>query len=111
ELEFIKLIESLRACEIGWLTFFFELDVFAERVFQSALDQIDREIGDINTDPLSAKFLRSVNGCAASAKRIEHHIAGLARSLEHSLDNPDWLLCLISELLLFGIQPFDVLID
>ena len=53
ELKFIKLSEPLRAREIGWLTFFFELDFFAERIFQPALDQIDREISDVDPDPLS----------------------------------------------------------
>ena len=32
KLEFVELSESLRAREIGWLTFFFELDFFAESV-------------------------------------------------------------------------------
>src|SRR5437660_11565384 len=53
ELEFVELSESLRAREIGWLTFFLELDLFAEGVFQSALDQIDRQISDVDPDPSS----------------------------------------------------------
>src|SRR5437588_6947871 len=50
KLELIQLGESLRALEIGWLTFLDELDFFTERIGQPALDQIDREIGDINAD-------------------------------------------------------------
>src|SRR5436190_10883132 len=74
ELEFVELCESLRAREIGRLTFFFELDLLAKRILQSALDQIDREIGDVDPDPLSIQLLRRMNRRAASTKRIEHHI-------------------------------------
>ena len=75
ELEFVVLGQLTRAAEIGGLSLFFELDFFAEGIAQPALDQIDREIGDIDADPLPAEFLRRVNGGAASAKRIEHHVA------------------------------------
>jgi len=53
ELEFIELSQSLRAREVGWLTFLFKFDFFAEGIFQSAFDQIDGEIRDVDTDPLS----------------------------------------------------------
>src|SRR5438045_6126955 len=74
KLEFIELSESLSALEVRWLTFFFELDRFAECVFQSPLDQIDREVGDVDAYPLSIEFFRRVNGRAASAERMEHRI-------------------------------------
>src|SRR5438309_1472971 len=48
KLEFVVFRELLRARKIGWLTFLFELDLFAEGIFQSALDQIDREISDVD---------------------------------------------------------------
>src|SRR6266513_1906007 len=51
ELELVELGEALRAFEIGGLAFFFEFDLFAERISQSALDQIDSEIGDVDPDP------------------------------------------------------------
>ena len=54
KLEFVELSESLGAREVGRLAFFFKLDLFAERILQSALDQIDRQIGDIDPDPLPA---------------------------------------------------------
>src|SRR5260370_32503027 len=75
ELEFVELSQAFRTLEIGWLTFFVELDFFAKCVLQSALDQIDRKICDIDPDPLSSELLRSVNRRAASTKRIEHDIA------------------------------------
>ncbi len=84
ELEFIELSKSLGAGEIRWLAFFFKLDLFTERIFQSALDQIDREIGDVDPDPLSTEFLRGVNGCAASAERIKHHVSGIARRADNA---------------------------
>ena len=54
ELKFVELCKPLGALEIGRSTFFFKLDFLAERIFQSALDQIDRQIGDIDPDPLPA---------------------------------------------------------
>jgi hypothetical protein len=78
KLEFVELSESLCAFEISWLPFFFEFDLLAEGIFQATLNQIDREIGDVDADPLSPKLLRCVNRRAAAAKRIEHNIAGIA---------------------------------
>ena len=52
ELEFVEFGQPLRAREIGWLTFLFKLDIFAERIFQSALDQVDRQISDVDPHPL-----------------------------------------------------------
>src|SRR5438093_4272683 len=97
ELKFIELGYSLRAREIGWLTFFFKPDLFAESVFQSALDQINREISDVDTDPLSIQLLGRVNSRAASAKRIEHHIAGIARCADDALKQRLRFLCWIAE--------------
>ena len=91
ELEFVVLGELTRAAEIGRLSLFFELDFFAERVPQPALDQIDREIGDIDADPFAPEFLRRVNGSSASAKWIEHHIAGIAARADNTLEQCLWL--------------------
>jgi hypothetical protein len=68
ELEFVEFSQRLRAREIRRLTFLFELDLFAEGIFQPALDQINREIGDVDPDPSPPELLRSVNCCAATAK-------------------------------------------
>src|SRR5436309_1525061 len=97
ELEFVELRQSLRAFEIRRLTFFFKLDLFAKRIFQSALDQIDREIRDVDADPLSIQLLGRVNSRAASAKRIEHHIAGIARCADDALKQRLRFLCWIAE--------------
>ena len=53
KLEFVEFSQSLRAREIDWLTFLFEFDLFAEGILQSPLNQIDREIGDVDSDPFS----------------------------------------------------------
>src|SRR5207248_10498511 len=92
ELKFVELSKSLRAFEIGWLTFFFELDLLAERIFQSTLDQIDCEISDVDSDPLPIELLCGVNRCAAPAKRIKHDIAGIARSADDALEKRLWFL-------------------
>ena len=75
-----------RAAEISGLSLFFELDFFAEGVFQSPLDQVDREIGDVDPDPLSSELLCRVNGCAASAKRIEDNIAKIRRCADDTFE-------------------------
>src|SRR6266516_2732955 len=85
ELELVVFSQLLCACEIGWLTFLFKLDLFAKRIFQSALDQIDGEISNVDPNPLATELLRGVNRRAAPAKRIEHHIAGTARCADDAL--------------------------
>jgi hypothetical protein len=97
KLKFVELRQSLRAGEIGWLTFFFKLDFFSERIFQSALDQIDREIGDVDSDPLSTKFLRRMNRRAASAKWIEHEFARISGCFYNSFEQHLRLLCWVSQ--------------
>src|SRR5213080_1724526 len=86
ELEFVELSESRRAFEIGRLPFLFKLDFFTEGIFQSALDQLDREIGDVDSNPLSIQLLCCVNRRPASAKRIEHNIAGIARRADDAFE-------------------------
>jgi hypothetical protein len=44
-------------------------------VAQALLDQRNGEMGDVDADPLPVQLLRRVHGGAATAKRIEHHIA------------------------------------
>src|SRR5450759_3110652 len=100
ELELIEFSESLRAFEIGWLSFFLELDIFAEGLFQKTLDQIDREIGDLNHDPLSAELLRGVNRRPASAKWVENDIAGIGRSAYNAFEKSLRFLCRVTETLL-----------
>src|SRR5205807_4788033 len=100
ELEFVVLGELTRAAKIGGLSLFFELDFFAECVAQPALDQIDREISDIDADPLPPEFLRRVNGGATSAKRIKHHIARIAACADDAFQKCLRFLGRITETLL-----------
>ena len=86
ELEFVELSKSLSAFEISRLSFLLKLDLFAKCVFQSALDQIDCEISDVDANLLTTEFLRRVNGGAASAKRIEHNVAGIAGCADDSFE-------------------------
>ena len=75
ELELVVLGQLRCTGEVGWLTFLFKLNFFAERIAQPTLDQVDREISDVDPDSLASQLLRSMNGCAASAEWIENHIA------------------------------------
>ena len=86
ELEFVELRKPLGALEIGRLTFLFKLDLFAERVLQPPLDQVDCEIGNIDPDPLASELLRSVNGCAASTEWIENNISGIAARADDAFE-------------------------
>src|SRR5439155_18441678 len=97
ELELVELRKPLRAFEIRRLTFLFELDFFAERIFQTALNQIDREIGDVDADPLSTEFLRCVNRRSASAEWIEYHIAGIRGGTDNSFEQRNGLLGWIAQ--------------
>src|SRR5438105_2992528 len=97
KLEFVVLGELTRAAEIGGLSLFFELDFFAEGVAEPTLDQIDREISDIDADPFPAKFLRRVNGGTASAERIEHDIARITARVDDALKKSEWLLSWITQ--------------
>src|SRR5207247_10503105 len=100
KLELIILGKLFCSAEIGWLTFLFKLNFFAECVAQTTLDQIDREISDVDPDPLATQLLRSMNGRPASAKRIENNIAGIARRADNALKKCLWFLSWIAEPLL-----------
>src|ERR1700686_1618278 len=100
ELEFVVLGELTRAAKIGGLPLLFELDLFAERIPQPALDQIDGEIGDIDADPFAPEFLRRVNGGAASAKWIEHDIPRIAARADDAFEKGLRFLCREAETLL-----------
>src|SRR5436190_17562067 len=97
ELELVVLSKLLRSAEIEWLTSLFKLNFFAECVAQTTLDQIDREISDVDPNPLPAELLRGVNGRAASAERVEDHIAGIGRALNDPLKQCLWFLRRIAE--------------
>ena len=48
-----------------------------EGIVQPLLDQRDREMRDVDPDPLPAELLRGVNGGPAAAEGIKHYITGL----------------------------------
>src|SRR5437867_1055235 len=97
ELELVEFSQALRAREISGLPFLFELDLFTESIAQSTLDQVDREIRDVDPDPLPVEFLRGVNGRTATAERIEHGIARIARGADDPLEKCLWFLRLVTE--------------
>jgi len=78
-LELVVLGQLRCTGEVGWLTFLFKLNFFAERIAQTTLDQIDCKISDVDADPLTPEFLRGVDGCATTAKRIQNYITGITR--------------------------------
>jgi hypothetical protein len=63
-----------RAVEVFGCAMDFKLDS-GEGVFQPLLDQRDCKMGDVYTDPLTAKFLSSVGACPAAAEWVENYIA------------------------------------
>jgi len=113
ELELIELSEPLRAFEIGWLPFFFELDFFAKCILQPAFDQIDREIRNVDSDPLPPELLRSVNRRPASAERIENYIAGIARCVNYPFEESNRFLRSESKFLVAAsfLQPSNISIN
>jgi len=46
----------------------------------------DRQVGDINADPLPAKFLRRSDARAAAAERIQHHVTRVGRGIDDALE-------------------------
>jgi hypothetical protein len=49
---------------------------------QAVLDEGNGELGHVYANPVAAKFLGGVNGRAAAAERVEHHVAGIAAGLD-----------------------------
>jgi hypothetical protein len=92
ELELVQFRQALCALEIRRLTLFLKLNVIAESIFKTVLDEIDGEIRHINADPLATRLLRCVNRCAAAAKRVEDGVAGIATGVEDALKQGDGLL-------------------
>src|SRR5208283_2758934 len=74
ELEFVQLRQPFGAAQISGLSALFKLDFFAEGIFETAFDEVDGEIGDINADPLAAELLRGMNRCAAAAEWVENDV-------------------------------------
>jgi hypothetical protein len=67
------------------------------RVPEALLDQVDRKVGDIDADPLTAESDGRVDCCSASTKGVKYHVAFIARRPENQLHEGDGLLCRIPE--------------
>ena len=55
---------------------------------QALLDKSDREMGDIDADPVAPEPLRRIDRRAASAERIEHRVAGIGRCRHDPFEQP-----------------------
>src|ERR1035437_2407511 len=97
ELELVHFRQALCALEICGLTLFLKLQLFAERIFQTSLNEIDGEIRDINADPVPTQLLRPVNRRAATAERVEHKPAGIGAGFNNAFKKSLRLLRGIAE--------------
>jgi hypothetical protein len=75
-----------------------ELDA-REGIAQALLDQRDGEMRDVDADPLALELLGGVNGGAAAAERVEHHVAFVRGDREDALEEREGLFCRIPEAL------------
>lgn len=51
-------------------------------IAQALFDQADGKVGDVDADPLPPEFFRRMDGGAATAERVKHHIAGVGGGIE-----------------------------
>jgi hypothetical protein len=75
-LELVFVLESKRAgaAEVFWHAGDTELES-GKGVFQTPLDEMNGEMGDVDADLAAGEFLRGMDGRAAAAKGIENEIA------------------------------------
>ena len=66
-------------------------------VLQAVLDEGNGELRHVNADPVAAEFLGGVNGRAAAAERVQHHVAGIAAGLDDPLQQRHRLLRRVAE--------------
>ena len=79
-----------------------ELDIREGRA-QTLFDQADGKMGDVDADPTTPKFLGGMDGGAAAAERVKHHIAGVGRGVEDAFKERDGLLGGVAEAF-FGLE-------
>src|ERR1700733_13757045 len=70
-----------------------------ECIAQPLLNERDREMCDINSNPLALKLLRCMNGRAASTKWIKNDIAFIRRGIDDTFQEPQGFLSWISKTL------------
>ncbi len=58
-------------------------------IAQALFDQADGKVGDVDANPLPTELFRRMDGGAAVAERVEHHIAGVRRGVEDALKEGD----------------------
>lgn len=88
-----ELLRALDSCRLA-LNLVICFRMKAEGVEQSILHQPDREVRDVNADPRSLHPLGDRNGCPASAKRIEDHVALVTASFDDArkMAECDWII-------------------
>ena len=68
-----------------------------EGVAQALLDQADGEVGDVDADPMPPEFLRRMDGGAAAAERVEHHVAGVGGGVDDAFEQGEGFLGGVAE--------------
>ena len=64
-----------RSLGVPWTS---NLQAGLEGVLEPFFDERNGEVRDVDADPLAVELLRGVNGRAATAERVEHHVAFVA---------------------------------
>ena len=66
-------------------------------------------MGDVDADPVAAHLLRRMNGGAAAAERVEHHVAGIGGGGEDAFEQGHGFLRGVAEAFLgLGVEWRDV---
>lgn len=99
ELVGVRLGELGGVFDRGGLADDVEVRVRLEGFDQAALHDGDRDVGDVDADPLPAELLRGDHGGAAAAEGVEHHVAGVGGRLDDALEEGGWFLGGITETL------------
>jgi hypothetical protein len=93
---FVLSRKSPRAFQIFWRSVDNVLDA-RKRIFQAFLYEGNCQVGNVYPDPLSPKFLGSMDGRPASAEWIKNNIALVGTGVYDALQQSQWFLCWIAE--------------
>src|SRR5713101_1721422 len=81
----------------------------SEGVPKAVFDKGDRQVGDINTNPMAVKALGDRYGGPAPTERIKNRISGVTTSLYYPFKESLWLLsCIAQALLCYGVDGIDL---
>jgi hypothetical protein len=104
ELILVLLRQLLRARQIDRLTHHLDLVLqLRECVFHTTPDQVDRQVRDVDPDPVPVELLRRMHRRPAPAERIEDDIAGLTRRFHNAFEKVERLLRRIAQTF-FGLR-------